>query len=204
MKDVELVQALAPRSADEILKHLFACFPINCINLHRLDQKTFDALAEQLDENTADKSATVLKMVQLLRSVSDFSVEELPTITKIKQILERSFTEELSIDQVATLAGISKYYMCHLFKTHTGLTVTEYKNALRLSKAKRLLVNGEMRIVDIAYACGFSDESYFAKKFRESEGISPTKYRELLAGQHALTLLKNGENHEASNHSIHS
>ena len=61
-----------------------------------------------------------------------------------------------------------------------------------------------MRIVDIAYACGFSDESYFSKKFRESEGISPTKYRELLGGQNALTLTKSEESHEASNHTVHS
>lgn len=190
MKDTELVMHLSSQSVDGVLQSLFESFPINCINLHQLDQTTFDNLVDQLKDGSADKNTTLLQMVRLLRSVSDVSVEEFPTVTKIRQLLERSFSENLSIDQLSQLTGVSKYYMCHLFKSHTGLTVVEYKNALRIAEAKRLLVGGEMRIVDIAYACGFSDESYFSKKFRESEGITPTKYRELLGGQSPLSLHK--------------
>ena len=55
----------------------------------------------------------------------------------------------------------------------------EYKNELKLTKAKKLLVTTDDSITDIAYACGFSSASYFAERFSKSEGMLPLQYRNL-------------------------
>ena len=47
------------------------------------------------------------------------------------------------------------------------------------AEAKKLLASSDMKIVDICFACGVNDASYFAKKFKFSEGISPSEYRKL-------------------------
>ena len=74
---------------------------------------------------------------------------------------------------------MSKYYMSHVFKKSTAITVVEYKNELKLTKAKKLLVTTNDSITDIAYACGFSSASYFAERFAKSEGMLPLQYRNL-------------------------
>ena len=61
----------------------------------------------------------------------------------------------------------------------TAITVIEYKNELKITKAKKLLVTTEDSITDIAYACGFTSASYFAERFAKNEGMLPSKYREL-------------------------
>ena len=193
-----LAQHLLGQSAEEILTYLFTTYPINCINLHKLDRQLLDSLIDKLREGDEKKQEALPEIIRLLRSVSDFTVEEAPVVTKIKAVLGRSYAEELTTDDLASAVGVSKYYMCHLFKSHTGLTISEYKNALRIAEAKRLLVSTSRRIADIAYECGFADESYFSKKFRESEGVSPTKYRELLGTPAALS--ESEDDHEATNH----
>ena len=193
-----LAQHLSKQSAEEILTYLFNTYPINCINLHKLDRQLLDSLIDKLRESDEKKRDALPEIIRLLRSVSDFSVEEAPVVTKIKAFLGRSYAEEISTDELACAVGVSKYYMCHLFKSHTGLTISEYKNALRIAEAKRLLVSSSRRIADIAYECGFADESYFSKKFRESEGVSPTKYRELLGTPAARS--ESEDDYEATNH----
>ena len=88
--------------------------------------------------------------------------------------------EELTVDDIARKIGISKYYMLHLFKKMTGITVTDYKNELKITKAKEMLINSDDTITDISYACGFASASYFSKLFMRYESVSPSQYRELL------------------------
>lgn len=92
---------------------------------------------------------------------------------------EESIEDEISVENIAEKVGISRYYMTHLFKKHTGITVCEYRNELKITRAKQMLLNSDMKITDIAYNCGFSSASYFTKKFAQSEGVTPNEYRYL-------------------------
>ena len=70
--------------------------------------------------------------------------------------------------------------MCHLFKKVTGITITDYRNELKIARAKDMLVNTDEKLIDIAFKCGFGSSSYFTKVFTNAEKISPSKYRKLL------------------------
>lgn len=72
---------------------------------------------------------------------------------------------------------ISVHYLCHLFKSVTGITITEYRNELRLTKSKALLMSTDDTVSDIAMKVGFGSPAYFAEVFMKSENISPTEYR---------------------------
>ena len=61
----------------------------------------------------------------------------------------------------------------------TGITPTDYRNSVKLTNAKRLLVSTDQKISDIALECGFGSASYFSKTFLKNEGISPAEYRKL-------------------------
>ena len=72
---------------------------------------------------------------------------------------------------------ISRFYLCHTFKKATGMTIFDYILLMRLSKAKRLLQETQLQASEIAMQTGFSSFSYFSKKFREQEEITPLQYR---------------------------
>ena len=85
--------------------------------------------------------------------------------------------DDISIPEIAEKLGISHYYLLHLFKSVMGTTIIEYRNTLRLTKSKFLLIGSEKSIADIATEVGFSSPSYFTEIFTANETISPTEYR---------------------------
>ena len=176
--DSELVKHLSSRNNDEILSAIFEQYSINCANMHNVVCDKLDELIEKLDGENKEK--TILDMIYLMRSVSDKTATNIPIIEKVKNIVKECFAEDVSVSDIAHKAGISRYYMCHAFKKATGITVTDYKNELKLTKSKEMLIHTDSTIADIAYSCGFGSSSYFSKMFFASEHILPSQYREEL------------------------
>ena len=94
-----------------------------------------------------------------------------PALSKIFKDYDR----RLSIDELAELCSVSKYYFCRLFKEEMGVTAVEYITKHRISLAEALLREGKKSIEEIAYLCGFEDISYFYRCYKKVKGISPKK-----------------------------
>ena len=92
---------------------------------------------------------------------------------------ELHISEDFQISELAESLRISVYYLCHMFKAVTGITVTEYCNSLRITKAKQLLINTDETVKSIAQNCGFCTAAYFAEIFAKLENVSPTEYRKI-------------------------
>jgi AraC-like DNA-binding protein/ligand-binding sensor protein len=102
---------------------------------------------------------------------------EPPPIKKAKQYIEENKTEDISMRDVAKVVNVSTFYFCKMFKKATGLTFTEYLSQVRISKAKNLLLNPNLRISEIAYDIGYQSLTHFNRTFRRIVGQSPTVYR---------------------------
>ena len=178
--DKELAAYLAPKNTSDIMRILFHYYQINCINMSRLNNEKLDALIKKLGNDTEHKEQIILDIISIIRSVNDFTTKELPIVDKIKDIIQKNLSSDLSLKDISDKLGISQYYMCHVFKRAANLTVLEYKNAQKISKAKDLLVNSDKSITDIALDCGFNNASYFSKLFTELETVSPSQYRAFL------------------------
>lgn len=101
-------------------------------------------------------------------------------LEKIKLALAyiaKHYQQTLSIDEIASVCGYSKYYFMRFFKKATGLTITQYINIVRLDKAARLLLNSEYNITEISAEVGFSNVSYFIKQFTLRYQKTPKKFR---------------------------
>lgn len=92
--------------------------------------------------------------------------------------MKEHYKENISLDTLAKISGFNKKYFCKIFKTFTLKTPMEYLNSLRISIAKKMLLqDNSCSITDVAYSCGFNDVSYFIRVFKKECGITPNKYR---------------------------
>lgn len=95
----------------------------------------------------------------------------------VKDLIEAQGEETESIQKLLASMGRSYAHLSRLFRRVFGITPVDYRNVMRLEKAKTLLRNPRLTMAEVAEACGFSDPGYFARKFRQQNGISPSRYR---------------------------
>ncbi|MBI4664620.1 MAG: helix-turn-helix domain-containing protein [Verrucomicrobia bacterium] len=101
-----------------------------------------------------------------------------PLLQRIEALLDEGQEEDVSPAQVANRLRLSACYFCKLFKKQTGLTFTEYQVRKRLEKARRLLLNRQLRVTEVAFEAGFQSIPYFNRAFRRYLGCSPSEYRD--------------------------
>lgn len=95
------------------------------------------------------------------------------TVTHISHHL----SEELSLDELASMACMSKDHFIRMFRQATGQTPTAYIISRRMEKAELLLVTTNMPIKQLAVEVGYRDSSYFNRLFHKYVGLSPVLYR---------------------------
>lgn len=94
-----------------------------------------------------------------------------------KLVLSHIYESSLSVRKLAGQLRCSPDYLSHLFVTETGERLTNYIQQERIALAERHLQNPALNIKEIAWACGFTDQSYFARVFKRLSGISPKAFR---------------------------
>lgn len=93
------------------------------------------------------------------------------------QYIEEHYKEELSVELLAGMAGLSRFHFSRLFKELSGRTVTEYVTAIRLDKADYLLRNSPFTVSEIAAFTGFNDIYYFSRTFKKHKKVPPSMVR---------------------------
>ena len=91
--------------------------------------------------------------------------------------ISQTFAGNLTLEDVASHVHLNPAYFSTLFKQSTGSSFKEYLNMVRIEESKRLLINPEYSIIDVAMAVGFMDQSYFSKVFKKYTGLTPKQYR---------------------------
>ena len=99
-----------------------------------------------------------------------------PLLRKIEAYLAEK-NGSVSTKELAWRVHLSPCYFSKLFKKQTGLTFTEYRRRARVEKAKRLLLDPQRRVSEVAFEAGFESIPYFNRVFRRSLGCSPSEYR---------------------------
>lgn len=100
-------------------------------------------------------------------------------IRQAKEFMLEHFTEpELDLSVVAGYVNVNPAYFSTLFRQETGQCFIEYLTLLRINKAKALLKTTQMRISDIAFEVGYSNQNYFSKLFKKCTGMSARDFRQ--------------------------
>lgn len=96
-------------------------------------------------------------------------------VARVCEYLQDCFYENVSLEQLATLAGLSAFHFSRVFTKETGVPPHTYQLQVRLKKATDLLAAGKP-LVEVALATGFCDQSHFQKAFKKKFGITPGQY----------------------------
>jgi AraC family transcriptional regulator len=91
--------------------------------------------------------------------------------------IESHLAGELTLDEIAGVAGISRFHMVRAFAAATGLSVMRYVRARRLSEAARALANGAPDILTLALEADYGSHEAFTRAFRDHFGITPEAVR---------------------------
>lgn len=103
--------------------------------------------------------------------------KNIPKLKKVLTFMRDNYDKQISLEDIATAAGMSPKYFCYFFKERTGKTPFEYLNGYRIERASQKLLSTDLNVTEIAFSCGFNDLSYFIKTFKSFKNISPAKFR---------------------------
>jgi len=156
---------------------------------YRFRELMFDLIDLQNKKPPCYEAHTSLKMTTLLTYMLDEKIdldllnaegEEESMSVKLRDIrkyLDEHYREQISLDMLSKLYGVSKFYLCREFKDRYTYSILNYITTMRLNYAKELLRFTSHSIQEIATLCGIMDANYFNKVFKKTEGITPTDYR---------------------------
>ncbi|MBQ7347873.1 MAG: AraC family transcriptional regulator [Clostridia bacterium] len=123
---------------------------------------------------------TALTRVLLLLSLADRTEGaeyEENVITRVTEYLDLHLTDNFSLDKIAQLFFVSKYYLCHAFREQNGTSIFAYLTVKRIAMAQRLLLSGEPA-TSVAYQVGFRNYSSFYRAYCKQTGKAPAHRRE--------------------------
>ncbi len=135
---------------------------------------------------TDEHYASIVDLLVLFATHLSCELERLPAadaardsepVQKVCRHLRASFDEPFSLPDLARTAGLSPNHLCTVFKSTTGLTLTEFQNRERILQAKKRLTSRYARIGEVALDVGFGSLSQFNRCFQKYAGESPTEFR---------------------------
>lgn len=97
--------------------------------------------------------------------------------TQIRNYLDANYAEDITLDTLAALTHMNKYYMAHAFTKYAGMSPMSYLQQKRVQEARSLLESTNCSIAQISNILGFSSQSYFSQVFKKSTGKTPNQHR---------------------------
>lgn len=130
------------------------------------------------DASQSFLKSRILLMEILLSLSSNITAENTPEyILKALRYLSEHIEENPTIAKLAELSHISEVYFRKQFKIYMGVTPIEYRNTMRLERARTYLQYGEISVQEISDMLGYSTVSHFIKEFKLKYGYPPLQYR---------------------------
>lgn len=162
-------------------------FIFNCINkyadiIRYMDSMLAEQQGDKLYSNRICQNILEIILIEILR-ITKLNVGTEPTINaskecfKLKKYLDSNYASKITIDDLARLSNLNKYYLIHSFNKYFGSSPINYLCGIRIRAAKELLANSDYSIAQIAQSAGFSSQSYFTQCFMKDCSISPSAYR---------------------------
>ncbi|MGK0700807.1 helix-turn-helix domain-containing protein [Priestia flexa] len=90
-----------------------------------------------------------------------------------------NYDRDVKLQEIAERFYLSREYISRKFKQEFQENISDYIVKVRMTKAKSLLKNEQLKIYEVANMIGYQDDKYFRKVFKKLEGLTPNEYRQL-------------------------
>ena len=98
-------------------------------------------------------------------------------VQEVLSYIHEHYSENITLEQMADVLHVSKYYLCRIFRQITGVSPFTYLKKYRIMKSCELLVSTDKKISEISGLCGFNNVSYFNREFLLYTKTTPSSYR---------------------------
>lgn len=120
-----------------------------------------------------------IEMKALLQRLSkgNFQMPDSRLVKEIREYLDQNYAKDMTLQHIAERFFISRENVSRKFKQISGENLSDYLTSLRITKAKMLLQNTNLRLSQISELVGYEDEKYFSRVFKKTAGQTPREYR---------------------------
>ncbi|MDP1570193.1 MAG: AraC family transcriptional regulator [Vicinamibacterales bacterium] len=116
-------------------------------------------------------------------------------VERVRAVLAERFCDDLSLADLARLAGCSVFHLARLFRAETGATLHGYRQQLRLRSSLERLAEPRVDLLELAMELGYSSHSHFTETFRRTFGVTPSSVRGCLTRRRARELASRLDTH---------
>ena len=141
-----------------------------------------ESLHELITVTSISRLFTLILQNQLYTQNPSQSVGKADRIGQIKAVLEymeQNYRSSITLEELASVAGMNPRYFCGIFKKITHQTPMDYVAMYRIDHAANLLADTDLSITAISFECGFNECSYFIRTFKKYKHITPYQYRKM-------------------------
>jgi len=165
---------------NKILENLvLICYTVNKIGTSECSFVDYSYLYEEFKQ-VKDKeidSWALNKFYYIIKSVRKRDTDGMSElIKKAIYYIREHYEENISLNDIAGVVGVSLQYFSKIFKDETGKNYVEWLNRFRIEKAKELMNETGLTIKEVCFKVGYNDPNYFSRIFKKYEGVAPTDY----------------------------
>jgi AraC family transcriptional regulator len=119
-------------------------------------------------------------VLHLFKIVERLTISSVPPrwTSRVKEALYDRWEERVTLDELALIANLHPANLSGYFPRFFGCTLGEYRRKIKAEKALELIRTSELSLTEIAYRCGFADQSHFSRTFKQLTGWTPKKLQE--------------------------
>ncbi|WNS44894.1 response regulator [Paenibacillus sp. MMS20-IR301] len=121
-------------------------------------------------------AAVLLRMLEQLGCRA--AGKEMPQLAQVKSYVEEHYAENITLESIAALVYMNPYYFSSFFKKHTGQNFKNYLTEVRMDHARRLLLQSDLMVYEIADRVGYNNARHFSDMFKKQFGKLPQEYKQ--------------------------
>lgn len=142
-------------------------------------------LKDMSNQNNMERLSSLLQLFSTFSKFKENAIVGRPfkanksslKMQEIYRYVLHNYQRKLSLEEVASITGMSKSSFCVFFKKNRGISFITFLNHFRILSSYSMLEETEMSISEICYAVGYSDVPHFNRTFKKVTRVSPTVYR---------------------------
>ncbi len=151
------------------------CSLFDKISKENYGQKSF--FHAMITSSCMEILALISRQYNIQKPKQNATLEKIQIVRQMMQYISNSFDSQNILKELSEQLKYSQYYLTHIFSEIMGVTVKDYQMQIRFKQAKKMLVQDNLSIIEIAGKCGYASVSSFTLAFRNKTGKTPSEYR---------------------------